>query len=230
MHKSLLNIYSLLFDAYGEQHWWPAQTPFEMMCGAILTQNTAWGNVEKAIANFGGRLNPALILAIDTTELAVIIRPSGFFNQKAERLKALAAWFDRYDCDTKAVSMLDPETVRGELLAISGVGRETADSIMLYAFGKPFFVVDAYTRRIFGRLGFTLPDDYEGIRTMFEVELAGENSQDDAALYNEYHALIVRHAKLHCKKTTICADCPLMACCSFYKTTEDENRQAALNP
>jgi endonuclease III related protein len=202
-------IYDKLFAAFGEQHWWPAQTPFEMMTGAILTQNTAWSNVERAIANFDGRLSPDFILNAPARELAYIIKPSGFYNQKSVRLKILADWYKGYGCDIDRVRACDPGTLRQELLSLSGVGCETADSIMLYALGHPYFAVDAYTQRIFTRLGFALPDDYEGIRSMFELGLVR-----DAGLYGEYHALIVHLAKLHCKKTPVCCNCPLEDCCN----------------
>lgn len=207
---NLKDIFEKLYKAYGPQHWWPAETPFEMMTGAILTQNTAWSNVEKAILNFGGRLSPEFVLGIDTEELAQIIRPSGFFNQKAQRLKHLAEWFKIYDFDIDRIKSLDPESIRQELLSISGVGPETADSIMLYAFDFPYFVVDAYTRRIFSRLGFELPDGYEEIRSLFENSL-----ERDADLFGEYHALIVRLAKEHCKKVPDCSGCPLSDICRY---------------
>ena len=208
---SLTQVYDRLFEAYGRQHWWPANSPFEMMVGAILTQNTAWTNVERAIANFGGRLSPEFILACPVEDLMAIIRPSGFFSQKAPRLKRLAQWFTSYGCDVAAVRRENPEKIRGELLALSGVGRETADSILLYAFAQPYFVVDAYTRRIFTRLGFPLPGAYDEVRFFFERALPR-----GGRLYNEYHALIVRHAKAHCKAKPACEGCPLKNACSAF--------------
>lgn len=214
---NLKSIFEKLYKTYGPQHWWPAETPFEMMTGAILTQNTAWTNVEKAILNFGGRLSPEFVLSADTSALAQIIRPSGFFNQKAQRLKKLAEWFKIYDFDIDRIKSLNPENVRQELLSISGVGRETADSIMLYALDFPYFVVDAYTRRIFSRLGFELPDSYDEIRRLFEKSL-----ERDAVLFGEYHALIVRLAKEHCKKSPDCNGCPLSDNCKYRLGTEPQ--------
>ncbi len=206
--RELTDIYDKLFAVYGEQHWWPAKTPFEMMTGAILTQNTAWSNVEKAIVNFGGRLSPEFILDAPSEKLVEIIRPSGFFNQKSVRLKTLSTWFSGYGFDIERVRICEPELIRRELLSLSGVGRETADSIMLYALHHPYFVIDAYTRRIFSRLGFSISEDYDEIREMFESSLP-----HDEKLYGEYHALIVRLAKLHCKKQPCCDGCPLRERC-----------------
>lgn len=216
---NLMDIYQKLFAAFGEQHWWPAKTPFEMMTGAILTQNTAWSNVEKAIANFDDNLSPEFILEISQDELAEIIRPSGFFNQKAARLKTLAAWFKRYGCDIDRLRSQDPETIRRELLSLSGVGRETADSIMLYALAKPYFIVDAYTRRVFTRLGLSLPEDYDDVRNIVERSIPR-----DADLYGEFHALIVKLAKLNCKKKPNCEGCPLISSCEFGKTEQNPQK------
>lgn len=208
----LHDIYATLFDAYGTQHWWPARTPFEMMVGAILTQNTAWTNVERAIAAFGENLTPSFILSCDEATLADIIRPSGYYNQKAKRLKTLAAWYTGYGADIARVRAADGEHLRAELLGLNGVGHETAYSMLLYAFEKPYFVVDAYTRRLFSRLGFTLPVQYDALRLMIEQALPR-----DLTLYNEFHALIVTHAKHHCKAKPSCSGCPLAVRCAQYK-------------
>lgn len=205
----LLHVYDILFKAFGPQHWWPAKTPFEMMVGAILTQNTAWLNVEKALKNFDGKLSPEFILESTTEDIAEIIRTSGFFNQKAVRLKKLAEWFAGYNCNIDRIRAIDSEIMRKELLSLPGVGRETADSIMLYALKHPYFVIDAYTRRIFSRIGFMLSDDYEGIRNYFE-----SNLPHNAPLFNEYHALIVYLAKFYCRKNPECEHCPLLNCCN----------------
>lgn len=202
-------IYEILYAAFGPQHWWPAKTPFEMMVGAILTQNTSWTNVEKAINNFKGNLSPKFVLDAQTDIIANIIKPSGYYNQKAKRLKYLSEWFKKYDFDVANICAAEPEKIRNELLSVSGIGHETADSILLYAFNFPFFVVDAYTRRIFKRIGFDIPDNYEDIRMLFE-----ENLERDSALYGEYHALIVRLAKENCKKVPNCLSCPLKNICS----------------
>ncbi|MDR3552405.1 MAG: endonuclease III domain-containing protein [Clostridia bacterium] len=201
-------IYRALFTAYGPQSCWPTKTPFEMMVSAILTQNTAWANVEKALACFP-ELTPHFILETPEDQLAEIIRPSGFFHQKAGRLKTLSRWYDTYQCEITLVHRRRGSALRRELLALNGMGRETADSILLYAARKPFFVVDAYTRRIFTRLGFALPEDYDGTRALFEAALPR-----DVELFNEYHALIVRHAKEHCGVKPQCDGCPLAEECA----------------
>lgn len=205
---NFMSVFNKLYGAFGPQHWWPAETPFEMMVGAILTQNTAWSNVEKALNNFNGRLSPQFILETPENTLSEIIRPSGFWGQKVLYLKALASWFNQYGCSVKIIRERDSLKIRRELLSLHGVGFETADSIMLYAFGQPYFVIDAYTKRIFARLGCSLPKNYEDIRTIFESKLP-----HDAALYNEYHALIVYLAKSNCKKVPTCDNCPLRFVC-----------------
>lgn len=206
--EELMEIYNLLLEAYGKRNWWPAKTPYEMMIGAILTQNTAWPNVEKAIANFCDRLSPEFIDAVSKEELAEIIRPSGYYNQKADRLKAITEWFKKYSYDIKNARQVDGKILRKELLDVKGVGRETADSILTYALGKPFFIVDTYTRRILYRIGYDIPKGYDEVRLKIE-----ENVPRDLYIYNEFHALIVEHAKNHCKKVPNCKGCPLDAKC-----------------
>lgn len=206
--NGLLKIYDTLFNAYGPRHWWPAKTPFEMMVGAILTQNTTWTNVEKAIDNFGEHLSPEFIAAISLEELGQIIRPSGYYNQKALRLKALTAWFKQYSYDIEKAQLIEGEILRSELLYVKGIGPETADSILLYALNKPFFVVDTYTKRLLHRLGYAIPKTYDQLRLKIETSLPC-----DIYLYNEFHALIVEHSKQHCKKNPSCAACPLVALC-----------------
>lgn len=208
--SKLLRIYDKLLAHYGELNWWPAQTSYEVMVGAILTQNTAWSNVEKAIANFGGRLTPQLIASLPLEELREFIRPSGFFNQKALYLKALTTWYAAYGYAVDAVQRHPLEKIRAELLKIKGVGWETADSILLYAFSYPSFVVDAYTKRLLERLPIEVELQYQAIKTYFEQALPC-----DAALYNNYHALIVINAKEHCKKQPLCVSCPLEDECRF---------------
>ncbi|NLO75864.1 MAG: endonuclease III domain-containing protein, partial [Clostridia bacterium] len=207
--KGLLEVYKILLSTYGKRNWWPAQTAFEMMVGAILTQNTVWTNVEKAIANFGESLSPQFIEAASLEELADIIRPSGYYNQKAIYLKALTAWFKKYDYDPEKVRKKQGQVLRQELLEVKGVGRETADSILTYALDKPFFIVDAYTKRILSRLGYELPTTYDQIRLQIE-----ESVPKDLYLYNEFHALIVEHAKQYCQKKPICEGCPLQTFCA----------------
>lgn len=208
--KGLNNIYNNLLAAYGPRHWWPAETPYEMMLGAILTQNTSWKNVEKAIANLKRQasLKPEIIVELSLTELAEMIRSSGYYNQKAQSLKALTAWYSKYDYDIEKASKVDGSILRRELLAIKGVGPETADSILTYALEKPFFVVDAYTRRILARFGYDLETTYEGLQEQIE-----RNIPRELGIYNEFHALIVEHAKRHCSKKPNCSGCPLAEKC-----------------
>lgn len=204
----LLAIFDTLLSRYGPRCWWPAETPFEMMVGAILTQNTAWTNVEKAIASFGDKLSPHYIAATDAAELAEIIRSTGYYNQKVIKLKALTAWFARYDYEIEQAKTLDGQALRQELLAVKGIGPETADSILLYALDKPFFVIDAYTRRILHRLGYDIPSAYDDLRMNIQADIP-----EDIDLYQEFHALIVEHAKRHCKKNPDCPGCPLEEHC-----------------
>jgi endonuclease-3 related protein len=208
---ALRDIHDRLLAAHGQQYWWPAETTFEVMLGAILTQNTAWTNVERALARLAERcrLEAGALLALPEAELADAIRPAGYFNVKARRLRAFcAAFIDAEGHD--ALDALDTATLRERLLGIHGIGPETADDMLLYAFERPVFVVDAYTRRLFTRLGLLAGDEgYETIRARFEQALG-----PDVPLFNEYHALIVRHAKDYCRaRTPRCADCCLAACC-----------------
>lgn len=206
---TLPELYDKLFAAYGPQHWWPARTPFEMMVGAVLTQNSSWQNVEKAIAQLGEeRLCPEYILSAPMQELAELIRPAGYFNVKAGYLKALSAWYLAGGGEIGAFSGLPDARLRQELLGVKGVGRETCDSILLYAFNRAVFVIDNYTKRITKRLGLGLSEDYEELRLAFEAALPR-----DAALYNEYHALLVSHAKCYCRKIPLCSGCPLLPDC-----------------
>lgn len=206
--KRLMEIYDMLFSTYGRRYWWPARSPFEMMVGAILTQNTTWSNVEKAISNFGENLTPDFIASVDARELAQIIRSSGYYNQKAIKLKALTGWYARYSYDAAQARRMEGPVLRQELLAVHGVGPETADSILLYAFDKPFFVVDTYTRRILKRLGYDIPDNYESLRLQIEASIPR-----DVYIYNEFHALLVEHAKRCCQKTPVCNNCRLNSIC-----------------
>ncbi len=206
--ETLSEIYQLLYDAFGPQHWWPGETPFEIVTGAILTQNTNWTNVEKAIANLksAGHMTPEALHRIDLTQLAELIRPAGYFNIKAKRLKNFVNWlFDNYNGEMPNLELVDTDQLRAELLAIKGVGRETADSILLYALGRPVFVVDAYTARITLRHELIEPGaDYEQLRELFE-----SNFPEDVRFFNEYHALLVRAGKEFCKPKAKCHGCPL---------------------
>ncbi|MBI4441657.1 hypothetical protein HY639_05805 [Candidatus Woesearchaeota archaeon] len=216
----MLSIYHRLLSAYGSQGWWPV-TPageeapkygarrspehqFEIAVGAILTQNTAWTNVEKALIALNRKqmLRPRRILA--AKNLPELIRPAGYFNQKAARLKTMARFFLKTD-----LLLYDVATLRQMLLALNGVGPETADSILLYAVDKPTFIIDAYTRRIFSRLGYLHESaSYDEWQQFFHHNLPA-----DAALFNEYHALLVEHAKQSCRKKPLCEACVLVGAC-----------------
>jgi endonuclease-3 related protein len=205
----LLRYYEAMSEALGPMHWWPAKTPFEVIVGAILTQSTAWANVERAIANLrpARMLTPAAILRARTSQLAERIRPSGYFRQKAKKLKAFARFLESRYAGSLARMFRTPTTVlREELLSVHGIGPETADSILLYAGNHPVFVVDAYTHRIFGRHGVTTgKPDYEGVRSLFEGSLP-----PNPELFNEFHALIVNTGKNWCRKSAPrCEGCPL---------------------
>ena len=209
MSGGLMVVFDQLLARYGQLHWWPADTPFEVCVGAILTQNTAWTNVEKAIANLktAEMLTPRALREVTAGDLAQLIRPAGFFNVKAARLKAFVDWlFARFSGRLERMFAGDWQELRRELLLVKGIGAETADSILLYAGGQPSFVVDAYTRRIFSRLGLlpTIETPYETVRNLFMVNLPA-----DPPLFNEYHALIVEHAKTHCRFKPRCSGCPL---------------------
>lgn len=206
--KELFTIYHTLLKFFGEQGWWPADTPFEVMVGAVLTQNTAWGNVERAIANLKaeGLLTPQGLQRIDEARLAELIRPAGYYNVKAKRLKSLIEFLDRgYGGDLMKMFLEPLSSLREEILAVKGIGPETADSILLYAGEKPIFVVDTYTRRILSRHGMiTDSASYGDIQDLFMKSLP-----QDVSLYQEYHALFVQLAKTFCKTTPHCAECPL---------------------
>lgn len=219
--ERLRDVFGRLVAHFGPLHWWPADTPFEVLIGAILTQNTAWRNVEQAIDNLKGcgALEPAAILALSREELEGLIRPAGFFRQKARRLQLFAGHLrDRHRGEL--TRMLDGplEEVRRKLLDREGIGPETADSILLYAGGHPSFVVDAYTRRLFTRLGLLRGDErYEAIRSLFMLHLPHESD-----LFNEYHALIVEECKTFCRKRNpLCTSCPLLQSCPFGQRRRD---------
>jgi endonuclease-3 related protein len=208
MGDTLLSIYETLLAHHGELHWWPAKTPYEVMVGAVLTQNTAWKNVEKAIANFGENLSPEAVAGADLAELAKIIRPAGFFNQKAVYLKAVTAWYAGYGYDVPAVQREPLDKLRAELLAVKGIGEESADSILLYAFGFLTFVVDAYTVRLCERYPIEAGKGYAAVKAYFEGNLP-----KSVEVYNGFHAQIVINGKIHCKKRPNCAGCPLADKC-----------------
>ncbi len=206
-------IYEQLRQHFGPKDWWPADTAFEVMVGAILTQNTAWTNVEKAIRNLrsADSLDPQIICALPHEKLARLIRPSGYYNIKTRRLQAWCNWYLEYG-GYEALDKLPTPELRAEVLSVYGIGPETADDIVLYAFNRPVFVIDAYTRRIFSRLGLIAGDEsYDDLSALFEQELP-----TNTALFNEYHALIVNQAKHICQKKPRCEQCPLAPDCLFF--------------
>jgi endonuclease-3 related protein len=206
-------IHDKLLKYYGPQHWWPAKTPFEVMVGAILTQNTAWTNVEKAIANLRQAkvLNAQAIADLPADALAELIRPSGYFNIKAKRLQNFCRWYLAQG-GLKALQQRDTTELRHALLSVNGVGPETADDMLVYAFERPVFVIDAYTRRLFSRIGLIGGDEgYEHLRE--QVEQAFVRDKSRLRRFNELHALIVIHAKAHCRKQPACKGCPLSTDC-----------------
>ncbi len=208
----LLAVYRRLYDRYGPQGWWPAETALEMIVGAILTQSTAWTNVEKAIGNLKGAgvLTVAGLRETPREELARLVRPSGYYNVKAAKVKAFVDWLDAgYDGDLDRLFALEAGAMRRELLSVHGIGEETADSIILYAARRPVFVIDAYTRRIVARLGLApRQDTYAAFQALFRDSLPR-----DEALFNEYHALLVRHGKSVCRKAPLCTGCCLGGLC-----------------
>ena len=206
--EQLTEIYQLLIERFGGQDWWPGQSQFEIIVGAILTQNTNWTNVEKAIANLKSAdlLDAEKLHHLDSEKMAALIRPAGYYNIKTKRLKNFLIWlFEKYDGQLSSLENLSTACLREELLAINGVGKETADSILLYAFEREVFVVDTYTARIAIRHGLINSEaDYEQLSELFQ-----SNLQQDAKLFNEFHALLVQVGKNFCKPKPNCSDCPL---------------------
>jgi endonuclease-3 related protein len=208
MKNLLMNIYRILYQAYGSRNWWPGDTPFEVMVGAILTQNTSWRNVEKAIQKLKGEgvLNPRGIYHLKKTQLASLIKSSGYYRIKTDRLKFFVDFlFEEYDGNVKKMGRVRLGALREQLLKVKGIGPETADSILLYGLRKPIFVVDAYTKRILSRHGL-IPEkaSYEEVQKLFMDHLPS-----DEKLFNEYHALIVYLGKTLCKKIPKCEICPI---------------------
>lgn len=204
----LMEMYDAMLDHFGHQQWWPGDSRFEIIIGAILTQNTNWTNVEKAIANLKAQnaLDPAVLHEADHEDLAQWIRPAGYFNIKAKRLKNFLNWlFENCNGDPDGPAAYSPFALRESLLSINGIGPETADSIALYAYQKPVFVVDTYTCRIGVRHGLLTTDmNYDMIQEYFQSCLP-----DDVRLFNEYHALLVCVGKNFCKPKPKCEKCPL---------------------
>jgi endonuclease III related protein len=210
----VVDLYNLLFDTFGPQRWWPADTPFEVMVGAILTQNTGWTNVERAIdaLKAAGLLQPEALIAASPDLLEQAIRPAGYYRQKAVRLRSLADWFQaEWAGDIAALAAEPTLKLRRMLLDLNGVGPETADSILLYAAGKPIFVIDAYTIRIVSRVGLSATTDYPALQQLFQ-----RNLPLDIDLYQEYHALLVALGKDYCRpriERSRCSACPVGSRC-----------------
>ncbi len=200
-------VFAILFNEYGKQYWWPGDTRDEIIIGAVLTQNTAWKNVERSIENLRKEncLSLQCIRTIDIEKLKEMIKPSGFFNQKSVYLKSVAEYIN--DIGNKVPT-------REDLLKVKGVGKETCDSILLYAYNIPVFVVDAYTKRLFSRIGIIKEEEYDNIRRIFEKAIG-----EDVYVYNEYHALIVKHCKDVCKKNPVCDKCVLARKNGIYNKT-----------
>lgn len=219
---TLHSVYTTLYAHFGPQHWWPGDSPFEVMVGAVLTQNTAWTNVEKAITNLraNNALWPEAIVQLPHETLAALIRPAGYFNVKSKRLKNYCQWYLEQGEKASLDKWTDHDLRQG-LLSVNGVGPETADDMLLYAFDRPVFVIDAYTRRLFSRLGLVVGDEgYETLRHLFEQTLTEQTPAEliddrdaQTKLFNEYHALIVIHAKDYCRKRPQCENCCLVSCC-----------------
>ena len=212
MSERLMAVYKALLGRYGPQDWWPGDSPFEMMVGAVLTQAASWTNVEMAIANLkkADVLSPKAIRELEQEELAALVYSSGYYNAKARKLKALADFIgDRFGDDLDRMASADMESLRADLLGVYGIGEETADDILLYPLGMPAFVVDAYAKRLLFRLGLA-PErgPYKLYRTLFT-----DNLPANAQLYSEYHALVVRHGKETCGKKPACTECCLLDIC-----------------
>ncbi len=208
--RLLLSVYQRLYRHYGDRKWWPAESPFEVMVGAVLTQNTAWTNVEKAIVNLKSNqaLDAKVLAELPPQLLAKWIKPSGYFNIKAKRLQNFCRWYVAQN-GYRDLQKKSTDTLRAALLSVHGVGPETADDILLYAFNRPVFVIDAYTRRLMSRLGILDGNqDYESLRAAIEAAL-----QPDVTLYKQYHALIVEHGKNSCRPRPRCGDCVLRNDC-----------------
>jgi endonuclease-3 related protein len=206
--RRLLKIFNILLTSFGKRHWWPGETPLEIVVGAMLTQNTSWKNVEKAIENMKkeGVLDVERLYEINIEKLSEIIRPSGFFNIKSKRLKNIVhVIYNKYDRTVENMVNTETDTLRNVLLSVNGVGPETADSILLYALNKPVFVVDAYTKRFLKNHNlYNGNGEYHEIQKFFM-----DNLQSDVCLFNEFHALIVCLCQIHCRKVPICSECPL---------------------
>ncbi len=213
MTGKILDLYKILLKYYGKQNWWPADTQFEVVIGAILTQNTAWTNVIKAINNLKshGLLEPEKLYKTEPKVIENLIKPSGFYRQKTKKIKNFLDFFIEYDfCFDK---LCKEKSLREKLLKIKGIGKETADSILLYALNCPYFVVDSYTKRLSIRLNIIDNEGvkYDDLQSLYESELPR-----DLEVYKEYHALIVEHSKTYCKSKPACSPCPINLMCKYY--------------
>jgi endonuclease III related protein len=208
MRQRLLNIFNILLKSFGKRNWWPGDTELEIIIGAVLTQNTSWKNVEKAIGNLKQHeaLDIKTLYEMDRETLALIIKPSGFYNIKSRRLKNIInVLYKEYYSNILNIKALDTLAIRNRLLEINGIGKETADSIILYALSKPIFVIDAYTRRfVKNHRLYNGPNDYDTLQAFFM-----KNLPVDTYLFNEYHALIVYLCQNFCKNVPLCSKCPL---------------------
>ena len=214
--ERLRNLHALLEKAYGPQHWWPAETPFEVVLGAYLTQNTSWTAAARSLANLraAGALTPSGLRSLSLDELRALIRPSGFTTRKAPALKAFVAMLDEeFSGSLDALAAMPTQALRIRLLALPGVGPETADAILLYALDHPVPVVDEYLRRIGVRHGLATPGPgrkgYEELADLVRAAFASENGKSQLRLLNEAHALVVAVGKAHCRNLANCEGCPL---------------------
>ena len=214
---NLAEIYHSLLDYYGPQYWWPAEHVFEVIVGAVLTQNTNWANVELALANLRNQnvLGLREILRLEIDDLESLIRPAGFYRRKARAIRSVCTCLENYH-GIEVLGQQSHQDCRKVLLNISGIGAETADAILLYALGKPAFVIDKYTKRILSRLGFMdFGCSYQSFQQVFIQQIP-----QDIARYQEYHALLVAHAKSHCRKKPDCTACPLQTQCEHFRHFE----------
>ncbi|HDH41154.1 MAG TPA: endonuclease III domain-containing protein [Candidatus Altiarchaeales archaeon] len=219
---NLIDIYHKLLEHFGEQGWWPAETEFEVIVGAILTQASSWTNVEKAIENLKseGLLSSEALLQASEEKLRRLIKPVGYYNAKTLKLKRFVEFLhENYEGDLDKLFDQDTEKLRSELLSVWGIGQETADSIILYAANKPTFVVDAYTKRIMSRLGFADENTtYYDLKKFFELRLP-----EDLEIYKEFHALLVELGKNYCKTKPLCGKCPIRDICAEWKSSSKRN-------
>lgn len=204
---TIQEVYDELLQSYGKPQWW-ADNPYQVMVEAVLVQHTTWSSVKKMRPSLKDKLSPVYVQSLQQEALEELIRPCGFQKAKARAIQALTGWFMQYGCDGTAVRIQPLEQLRAELLALHGIGAETADVILVYAFRLPSFIVDAYTRNFLKRLGFSFASDAE-IKGFFEGTL-----HKDTELYGNYHWLILKHCISRCKKTPVCGDCPFASQCA----------------